>query len=266
MLIDTHCHLDAAPLREDLDGVLARARAAGVERVVVPGVRPAQWGSLRAMDQSHGEVAIAVGFHPECLLELTADESDDARRALRAQASALHAIAIGECGFDGAVERAGVPLERQAAIVRAHAEVADELELPLIVHLVGAMGFALTFFESLGPRRYGAVLHAFSGPAELVPRWAAMGFSFGIGPSITWSRARRPKEAARVVPLDRLLLETDGPGTYVDGAADRVGEPAQVRDVVRALAAIRSEDADFLEAQTTANAERLFGEGLRGSR
>ena len=145
VLIDTHCHLDEPPLAEELDAVLARARGAGVERVIVPGVRPAQWTALGAMAEAHAEVAIGVGLHPHCLPEHDDAGVDDACRDLRAGAVSLGAIAIGECGFDGAVERAGVALERQAVIVRAHAEIADELELPLIVHVVGAMGFALSF-------------------------------------------------------------------------------------------------------------------------
>jgi len=266
VLVDTHCHLDDAPLAGALGLVMARARLADVGHVIVPGVRPAQWAALGAMVRANHAISLALGIHPQCLPELSDDEVSEGLGRLRAEARSLGAVAIGECGFDGETAHSGVSLERQGATVRAHCAVADELGLPLIVHVVGAMGFALGFFESLGPRRHGAVLHAFAGPVGLGPRWVALGFSFGIGPSITWSRSRRPKEAARVIPVDRLLLETDGPGTYIEGAADRVGEPAQVRDVVRALSAIRGEDEDLLAGQTTANAARLFGERLRGPR
>lgn len=262
MLIDTHCHLDDAPLSDDLDAVLVRARGAGVGRVIVPGVRPVQWPVLRSMAQAHAEVVIATGLHPECLSGLSEGETDEACGSLREHALSFGAIAIGECGFDGGVAREGVSLQRQAAIVGTHARVADQLGLPLIVHVHDAMGFALAFFESLGPRRHGAVLHAFGGPADLVPRWVALGFSFGLGPSITWSRARRPKEAAAAIPLDRILLETDGPTTYVEGVATRVGEPAQLREVMRTLAGLRAIDESVLEAETTRNAVRCFGDRL----
>lgn len=262
VLVDTHCHLDDSPLLEELEAVLARARAAGVERVIVPGAQPARWSALGAIARSHPAIELAIGLHPQHLPVLDEAEVDEACGALRGDARALGAVAIGECGFDGGTAREGISLARQAEVVRAHCEAADELALPLVVHVHDAMGFALSFFESVGPRRYGGVLHAFGGPAELVPRWVALGFSFGIGPSITWSRARRPKEAAASVPLDRILLETDGPTTYVEGVATRVGEPAQVREVLRALAALRAIDEATLEAETTRNAVRLFGQRI----
>lgn len=259
MIFDTHCHLDAAPLGADTEAVLARARAAGVERVLVPGVRPAQWDALEALRDRHpASVAIALGIHPQCLPEMSSLERASGLEALEAQARRSRAVAIGECGLDGATARdQGVSLEAQAAVVRRHVEVADRLGLPLIVHAQGAMGASLALFESLGPRRHGAVLHAFGGPAALVPRWAAIGFSFGIGPPITWPRARRPKDAARAVPLDRLLLETDAPGTYVH--ASRVGEPAEARAVLEALAALRDEPEALVRRASTENALRLFG-------
>jgi TatD DNase family protein len=260
VLVDTHCHLDDPPLHDRLSAVLGRARDAGVTRVLVPGVRPAQWASIAAMRDAHPDtLAIAVGLHPQCLPELDAPAVDVACASIVEAARRHGAVAIGECGLDRETTRAhGVSLERQASVLGAHCDAARVLGLPLVVHVQGAMGAALAFFEARGPLPYGGVLHGFGGPAELVPRWAALGFSFGIGPPITWPRARRPKEAARRVPRDRILLETDGPGTYVAGTLDRVGEPAQVRDVLGTLATLRGEDAESLARATTDNARRLF--------
>jgi TatD DNase family protein len=260
VLIDTHCHLDDPALHGRLVEVLGRAREAGVVKALVPGVRPSQWATLATMRDARPEaIAIAIGIHPQCLPELDPREVDAACTTLVVAARTHGAVAIGECGLDGPTARdEGVSLARQGDVLRAHCDAASELGLPLIVHVQGAMGAALAFFEARGPLRHGGVLHGFGGPAALVPRWAALGFSFGIGPSITWPRARRPKEAARVVPADRLLLETDGPGTYAAGAVDRVGEPAQIREVLRALAAIRGEDERALTEVTTENARRLF--------
>ncbi|MBX7190791.1 MAG: TatD family hydrolase [Sandaracinaceae bacterium] len=259
-LFDTHCHLDASPLGDDVPAALARARAAGVERILVPGTAPSQWDGLprlRALDLAR--VSLAVGVHPQCLAELTFAAREEALAALERCARSLDAVAIGECGLDGeTARREGVSLEEQARIVRAHAEVAERLGLPLIVHAHGAIGATLALFESLGPRRHGAILHAFGGPAELVPRFVRLGFFFGIGPSITWPRARRPKEAARAVPLDRVLLETDAPGTHVHGSARRSGEPSELRAVLDALAEVRGTSGGELAAHLSDNAARLF--------
>jgi TatD DNase family protein len=261
VLIDTHCHLDDPPLAGDVASVLERAAAAGVGRVLVPGTDPARWDALaRLRDEWPGQIAIAVGLHPQRLPALDDAAVDEACRALSTRAAALSAVAIGECGFDGPTAReGGVALARQAEVVAAHCDVGDALRLPLIVHVRDATGFALAFFEARGPLRHGGVLHGFGGPAELVPRWAALGFSFGIGPAITWPRARRPRDAARAVPLERLLLETDAPDTYVAGAWARTGEPSQVREVLRALAALRGEGEVDLGSCTTQNAIRLLG-------
>lgn len=260
MITDTHCHLDASPLAESVGVALARARAVGVGRVVVPGVRPSAWEALVSLrDRHEGVVSIAIGIHPQCLPEMDASERDDGLEALASRARAAGAIAIGECGLDGATAKEHrVSLEAQAAIVRRHVEVADALQLPLVVHTQDAMGASLALFESLGPRRHGAVLHAFGGPPELVARWARLGFWFGIGPSITWPRARRPKDAARAVPLDRVLVETDAPDTYVHASASRSGEPCEARVVLEALAALREIEPAVLEATIADNERRAF--------
>ncbi|MBN8610038.1 MAG: TatD family hydrolase [Deltaproteobacteria bacterium] len=260
MLFDTHCHLDAPPLGDDVEGALSRARDRGVTRVLVPGVEPRQWPTLAALAERHASVSIAIGIHPQCLPELADADLADGLADLAAAARLYGAVAIGECGFDGAIAKeSGVSLVRQSEIVRAHVEVADALGLPLVVHVLDAMGHALAFFEALGPRPHGAVLHAFGGPAALVPRWSALGFFFGIGPSITWPRAKRPKEAARVVPIERLLLETDAPGTYVHGSPSRTGEPGQLVAVLDALVTLRDEPSEVLVTSIGANAVRLFG-------
>jgi TatD DNase family protein len=228
--------------------------------VLVPGVRPAAWDALVMLRDRHADVvSIAIGIHPQCLPEMDEAERDEGLASLESRALANRAIAIGECGLDGTTARTHrVSLEAQAAIVRRHAEIADRLQLPLIVHAQDAMGASLALFESLGPRRHGAILHAFGGPAELVPRWARLGFWFGIGPAITWPRARRPKEAACAVPLDRLLVETDAPDTYVHASAKRSGEPSEARGVLEALAALREMEPGTLEAAIADNERRTF--------
>jgi TatD DNase family protein len=260
MITDTHCHLDATPLAEDVEAALLRARAVGVSRVLVPGVRPAEWDALVALRARHADVvSIAIGIHPQCLPDMHEAERDLGLESLASRARASGAIAIGECGLDGATAKEhGVSLEAQAEIVRRHVEVADRLALPLVVHAQDAMGASLALFESLGPRPHGAILHAFGGPAELVSRWARLGFWFGIGPAITWPRARRPKEAARAVPLDRVLVETDAPGTYVHASVGRSGEPAEARAVLESLAALRELEPSALEAIVEDNTRRAF--------
>lgn len=253
-LYDSHCHLDAPALAGDRAAVIARAEARGVGAVLVPAVAPAGWACLGTLRDVWSGVRIAIGVHPHALVALAPSALDAALASLEARARALGAAAIGECGFD---DRVAIDLEHQGAIVDAHLEVARALDLPLVLHVVGAHGAALARMERHGRLRAGGVVHAWSGAAELVPRWTALGFSIGIGPVVTWRRARRVKESARVVPLEHLLVETDARDGRLEGASR--GEPADVAEVARAVAALRGmTELDVREA-TYANAVRLFG-------
>jgi len=215
------------------DGALARARAAGVERVLVPGVDAAQLERAGALT-SDG-LSFAVGVHP-CF------EGDAG--ALAAWVDRLGAVAIGELGW----HRGRAPDE---ALVDAQLDLARSRELPVILHVVGMHGHALERLQKHGTLR--GVVHAYSGSAELVERYVRLGLSISIGPSVLDERAKKVHAAARAVPADRLLVETDAP--------DQIAEPADVARVGAEVAALRGEPVDAIAEQTFRNAEALFGGG-----
>lgn len=272
-IVDTHCHLDVAPLARatpeaplDLSLAaqrLAEARARGVLRVIVPAIDPPSFDGLVTLAHASPGVDFALGVHPVALPAWTDEALADALARVHRDAPSLRAsglVAIGECGLDGVVAReAGGELDRQRRWLAAHVALAESLALPLVVHVHRAMDAALAFFESHGPLRAGLVLHAYGGPAALVPRWVALGARFGIGPAITRPGARRPLEAARAIPLERLLLETDAPENFASSEASRVGAPAQSADVLVALATLRGMSTHELARRTTANATEVFG-------
>lgn len=224
--------------------MLARAVAAGVETVLIPGVDRAQWERASVLRASAGVgLRFAVGVHPR-------GEPADCD-ALEEWIDRLEACAVGELGWD---KRLG-GLDRQTELAEAQLEVARARGLPVILHVVGAHGLALERLEKCGAMR--GVVHGYSGAAELVPRYLALGLSISFGPSVIRPRARKVREAARRVPLARLLVETDGPDQRVEGSAR--GEPADVARVIEALAELRGERAEDIDAATTENARRLFG-------
>lgn len=257
-LVDTHLHLDEERLVRDRHRVLEEAKQAGVAWGVSVGTRPSQWPNLAAIRALPGDWQVAVGIHPQCLPEMEEAELALGLSTLASEAKRLGVVAVGECGFDGATARthAAWSLAKQAAIVDAHLDVAEQLALPLIVHVQEAMGPALEHFEKRGALKHGAVLHAFGGPAELVSRWAKLGFYFGLGPSVTWTKSKKPKEAARRVPFDRLLLETDAPYAFIEGRPQ--GEPSQIADVARQVAELRGVALEEIARVSTENARRLF--------
>jgi TatD DNase family protein len=246
----------------DRDAVCQRARAAGVHALVIPGVEPAHWDRTRALAHP-GERFIALGIHPQVVPDLDDAIITNALDALARDARDAGAVAIGECGLDGTIDLARAPCARQRAVVAAHVEVARALDLPLIVHVLHAHAEALALFRALTLPRAPGVIHSFSGSAELAHQYLALGFHLSFSGAVTRPNARRPVAAARAVPRERLLIETDAPdqtptGAPPSGPTGRRCEPAHLPLVAARLAEIRGEPLEHLVAATTANARALF--------
>lgn len=255
-VIDTHCHLDQPAFAPDRDEVLARAAAAGVTGVVVPAIRPREWTALAALRGA--AVRIAIGVHPQAVAEL--DEAERAllarpEEALAAAAEAHEAIAVGECGLDGAA--AERPLQER--LLRAHLRVARAMRRPVILHAWRCHDVLPSLLREEGLGAAGGVLHSYSGGAQLVPSYAALGLSFGFAGPVTYPGARRVHAAVRAVPSDRLLIETDAPDQAPHPHRGQRSEPAFLVDVVTAVARVRGVAPEAARAQTFANARRLFG-------
>jgi TatD DNase family protein len=265
-LFDTHAHIDiprfgdAAAQHE----AAIRALAAGVTEIVIPGVEPATWHSLldaaKRLRVAQGVCFhTALGIHPQVLPDLDATRDDEACSELHARlaGSPFALVAIGECGLDFTPAIvAGAPRARQVAVLRAHLALARATGLPLLLHCLRAHGALLELLAEapLPP----SVLHAWSGSAELVPRFCALGHYVSLAGSITLPRARRPLESARAIPADRLLLETDSPDQTPWPRRPARNEPAFLLDVAAAVAAARGEPLVELAARTTANARKVL--------
>ncbi|HEY1811056.1 MAG TPA: TatD family hydrolase [Kofleriaceae bacterium] len=245
-MIDTHCHLDVEAFDVDRAGVLARAVAAGVRGIVVPAIR------LRPRPIDHPLVRIALGVHPQIVPELDARERALDPERLAADAIAAGACAIGECGLDGGTAER----ELQEELFRVQIRAARIAKLPLVVHVLRAHDAAPKVLREELARDVGGVLHSYSGGAELVASYARAGFAFSFAGPITYPNARKPIEAARAVPAELLLAETDAPDQVPANHRGERSEPAFVADVLAGLSAARGED---VSAVCEANALRIFG-------
>jgi TatD DNase family protein len=257
-LFDSHCHLDFDAFDADRDAVLERARQVGVVGMTVAGVHPRDWAAIGALAKRHPDVHATVGVHPQALLALDDEALAGALGSLSEEARKAGAVAIGETGFDGHVEKSGIGWEAQARVVDAHRDVAEALELPVIFHILRAHGQALSHLEARGPLPHGGVVHSYSGSAELVDRYVALGLHVSFAGNVTRPNAKRPRLAAARVPSERLLVETDAPDQPLHDASSPRNEPAAVRRIVEAVAEARGREAGEVARLTTANARALY--------
>jgi TatD DNase family protein len=224
--------------------------------MLIPAIRPRTWAALVALAARHAGAGVrcALGIHPQIVPELDEDEArgDLADRIARAVTEA-GAVAVGECGLDGGT----ADLPRQEAIFRAHLRAARALGLPAVIHVLRAHDAAPRILREEGP--VAGVLHSYSGGAELVPVYRDLGLAFSFAGPISYRNARRPGEAARAIPAELLLVETDAPDQAPEGRRGGRSEPAFLPAVIAGLATARGVEPAEIGTLTTANARRVFG-------
>jgi TatD DNase family protein len=251
-VIDTHCHLDLAAFDPDRDQVLADARAAGVEAIVIPGVTSARWQGLLAFCDRHDDCFPALGLHPMFMASHQADDLDHLRRTLEEQAP----VAVGEIGLDFH-DADTAEHERQIQLCAAQLAIARDVGLPVLLHVRKAHDAMLRLLDDL--RVTGGIAHAFNGSHEQAQRYIDHGFCLGFGGMLTYARSTRLRRLARELPLDAIVLETDAPDLTVASHRYQRNSPAYLPEVLQALAFVRDADPLEIEACTSANARALLG-------
>lgn len=241
-MIDTHAHLDAL---DDPSAAVARARDAGVERIVAIGSGLESTRATLAIAEREEGVHAAVGIHPHQAGE---GESLDELRRLAAGA----AVAIGEIGLD--FFRDYAPHDAQRRVFDAQLRLAAELGLPVVVHTRAAEEETMRMLAAFAGT---VVLHCFSSP-ELLPAAAERGYYVSFAGNVTYPKAADLRDAARGVAPDRILAETDTPYLAPQPVRGRPNEPANVVHTIAALAEARGEDAAELGERIAANASRAF--------
>jgi TatD DNase family protein len=241
-VIDTHAHLDAL---DDPSAAIARARAAGVDRIVAIGSGLESTRATLAIAEGEDGVYAAVGIHPHQAGER---QSLDELRRLAADG----AVAIGEIGLD--FFRDYAPRDDQRRLFEAQLQLASELGLPVVVHTRAAEDETMRLLAGFTG---SVVLHCFSSPA-LLPAAADRGYYVSFAGNVTYPKAENLRDAARRVDPDRILAETDTPYLAPQPVRGRRNEPANVVHTVAELADARGEDAAELGARIAANAARAF--------
>ena len=251
MLIDTHCHLDAAEFDADRDAVAQRARVAGVEMLVVPGVERVGFDALLETCRRYPGCHAALGIHPMYVDGAQPADLD----VLRAAVAAHGPVAIGEIGLDFFVP--GYDREKQEYYFAEQLKIAREFGLPVLLHLRRAQDTVLKHLRRA--KLPGGIAHAFNGSRQQAEAFIKLGFKLGFGGAMTWSRALHLRELAATLPLDAIVLETDAPDIPPEfvGKGGR-NSPEFLPRIAQTLAELRGVSLAEIAAATRANSLQVM--------
>jgi TatD DNase family protein len=260
-LVDSHCHLDFPDLASETDAIIARARAAGVTRMVTICTRLKHEPRARAIAEAYPEVFYAAGTHPMSAAEEPLATVDH----LVALARHPRLVGIGETGLD--YHYTADTKAVQQTSLRIHIEAAQETGLPLIIHSRDADADMETILaEGLARRPYSCVMHCFSSGPRLAEAALEMGFTLSISGIAAFPKSQALRDIFAKTPLDRLILETDSPYLAPPPFRGKRNEPAYVAHTARALAPVFGLGLEDFSAQTTANFDRLFPRAARAAK
>jgi TatD DNase family protein len=250
MWIDAHLHLDAPAFDADRDRVIDRAASAGVALMVSAGTSVDGSRRALALAEGYASVVAAVGIHPEAAESAIQEDFE----VLAGLARHPRAVAIGEVGLDYYRDRA--PRHVQIAVFRSQIRLARDVGLPLVVHDREAHADVEQILRDEGADR--VILHCFSGTPEMALRCAAAGWTISFAGPLTFAKSSSLREAARSLPIERLLVETDAPYLAPPPFRGRRCEPAFLIHTAHALAAARGMEIETLAAALEENARRVF--------
>jgi TatD DNase family protein len=253
MLVDSHCHLDFPDFSAERDAVVARARAAGIGRMVTISTRVKKLPQIIAITEQFPEVFCSVGTHPHNAHE----ELDIDAKALAALSTHQKIVAIGEAGLDYHYDNS--PRDAQTQSFRQHIAAARETGLPLVIHSRDCdADMAAILREESGKGAFPAVLHCFTGGRDLAFAAIELGHYVSFTGILTFKRSEDLRAIAAALPADRILVETDAPYLAPLPFRGKRNEPAYVVETAKVLAEVRGLSADELAHQTTENFFRLF--------
>jgi TatD DNase family protein len=250
VLIDSHSHFDAVEFDADRAQALARARAAGVTRQIVPAIALDTFEKLRTLCEAENGLYPAYGLHPMFLARHRPEHLTELARWIEREKP----VAIGECGLDFHV--ADLDADTQREYFHRQLELAREFELPVILHARRALDDVTAAIRRVG--KLSGVVHSFSGSVEQAQQLWKLGFCLGIGGPVTYERARRLRGIVAVMPIEYLLLETDSPDQPLYGQQGARNEPWRLAEVCACVARLRSAETQTIADATSRNCERVF--------
>jgi TatD DNase family protein len=254
MLIDTHCHLDAAEFDVDRNEILAAAVRSGVQRIVVPAVEVANFGRVAALARQDARCVYALGIHPMYVDRAQDRDLELLEAELRQRIDDPALVAVGEIGLDFFVE--GLDRDRQLRFFQAQLELARAFDLPVILHVRRSQDTILKYLRRAGLT--GGIAHAFNGSVQQAEAFLELNFALGFGGAMTFERALRIRALARELPASAHVLETDAPDIAPSWIHRQRNEPSQLAGIARVFAGLRGIELEEALAQTGTNTMRVL--------
>jgi TatD DNase family protein len=251
LLIDSHCHLDAAHFSSDFSEVLYRGLQQKLVAFVVPATDFAAWPRLRELSILYPQIKPAFGLHPTFLHA----HHEQHLHALRHWLQYPECVAIGECGLDFFLP--DLAIKQQEYLFIEQIKLAKQYNKPLIIHARKATERVIQLLRCYGPVR--GVIHSYSGSLEQARLLIDLGVYLGIAGAVTYPRSHRIRALVQVIPLEFLLLETDAPDQPLFGEQGRRNEPSHLPKIAQAVADLKKLPMTLIAEHTTQNALRLFG-------
>jgi TatD DNase family protein len=251
MLIDTHCHLDAAEFDADRDDVAVLALQQGVTGIVVPAVARSNFDSVIAVCSQHKHCAYALGIHPIYVDDAQLDDIE----TLKSYIENNSPVAIGEIGLDYFVSKNNI--EQQNFFFTEQLKLAKRYNLPVILHVRNAIDDVLKYLRRFEIQ--GGIAHAFNGSFQQAEQFISLGFKLGFGGAMTYSRALRIRELATKLPLEAIVLETDSPDIPPEwiGSKGR-NTPLELNRIAQVLADLKQVNVSQVLDITSANALKIL--------
>ncbi len=254
MLVDSHCHLDFPDFEDDLDGVLERARTAGIDWMLTIGTKVSRFDRVLAIADSRDNVFCSVGIHPH---EAANEPEITTEHLVRMAARHPKIVAVGETGLDFFYEHS--PRDAQEHVFRTHITAAREANLPVIVHTRDADPETIAILRDEQEKgAFTGVIHCFSSGRAMAEAAIDMGMYVSLSGIVTFKRADELRAIVRDLPLDRLLVETDAPYLAPVPKRGKTNEPAFTAYTAACVAEVKGVSAEELAERTTENFFTLF--------
>lgn len=250
MLIDTHVHLNSSKFDDILEEVINRAVANDVTKMIVVGFDKETNTRAIELAEQYPFIYATVGYHPTDAKDI--NESDF--ELLIKQLSHEKVVGIGECGLDFYWDKDHI--DQQLAVFRRQIDLSLKLNLPIIIHMRDASEATYNVLSDY--KGLKGVMHCYSGSAEMAPLFIDMGLLISLGGPVTFKNGRRPKEVAKQISLEKLLIETDSPYLSPHPFRGKTNEPARVKLVAEEISRIKGVSYQEIAKQTTRNALALF--------